>query len=88
MIEQQLKDNGFIVIKKTYYMIGVIIIIVGLIGNIFAQKAIAENMLDNHEIRISKLEEENKSERDLLIELKFNIKSMMEKQGLTYQEVK
>ncbi|KAF0146732.1 MAG: hypothetical protein FD143_3276, partial [Ignavibacteria bacterium] len=36
----------------------------------------------------SKLEEENKSERDLLIELKFNIKSMMEKQGLTYQEVK
>ncbi|KAF0153666.1 MAG: hypothetical protein FD188_3369, partial [Ignavibacteria bacterium] len=80
--------NGFIVIKKTYYMIGVIIIIVGLIGNIFAQKAIAENMLDNHEIRISKLEEENKSERDLLIELKFNIKSMMEKQGLTYQEVK
>lgn len=88
MSEQQLKDNGFIVIKKTYYMIGVIIIIVGLIGNIFAQKAIAENMLDNHEIRISKLEEENKSERDLLIELKFNIKSMMEKQGLTYQEVK
>ncbi|KAF0138395.1 MAG: hypothetical protein FD143_3665, partial [Ignavibacteria bacterium] len=84
MSEQQLKDNGFIVIKKTYYMIGVIIIIVGLIGNIFAQKAIAENMLDNHEIRISKLEEENKSERDLLIELKFNIKSMMEKQGLTY----
>jgi len=88
MSEQQLKDNGFIVIKKTYYIIGVIIIIVGLIGNIFAQKAIAENMLDNHEIRITKLEEENKSERDLLIEFKFNIKSMMEKQGLTYHEVK
>lgn len=88
MSEQQLKDNGFIVIKKIYYIMGVIIIVVGLIGNIFAQKAIAEHMLDNHEKRITALEEENKSERDLLIEFKFNIKSMMEKQGLTYQEVK
>lgn len=88
MSEQQLKDNGFIVIKKTYYIIGIIIIVVGLIGNIFAQKAITENMLDNHEKRISAIEQEDQSTRYLLLELKFNMKSMMEKQGLKYQEVK
>jgi hypothetical protein len=87
MSETELKNNGFIVFKKVHIIVTLTFLIVGFIGTVFAQKAIAENMLADHEKRITAIESENKTNRDLLLELKFNIKSMMEKQGLTYQEV-
>jgi len=87
MSEQELKENGLIILKKFHIVITLLFLVVGFIGSIFAQKAIAENMLADHEKRIVNLESSDRYDNDLLIELKFNLKVLMEKQGLKYQEV-
>lgn len=87
MSEKELKDNGLIVLKKIHIVLTLAFLVIGFIGSIFAQKAIAENMLADHEKRITVLESSDSQDNDLLIELKFNLKVLMEKQGLKYQEV-
>jgi amino acid transporter len=86
--KKELKDRGFIILEKMHLIVGLIIIITSLIiGGVVQAKLIQQNITD-HETRISKLEKVNEEKHDLLLEIKYNLKTLVEKQGGTYQEIK
>jgi amino acid transporter len=86
--KKELKDRGFIILEKMHLIVGLIIIIASLIiGGVVQAKLIQQN-ITNHETRISKLEQVKEENHDLLLEIKYNLKTLVEKQGGIYQQIK
>ena len=80
----EITTEGF---KKIKVSVGVIIIMIPLfIMGINYVKSIAENVetLVKHDIRITAMEQNYQSSRDILMELKFNLKKLMKSQGEEY----
>jgi len=94
MSEQQkaeLEGKGFIVTQKIHIYIMTAIAIVVFLGGLFASYAVAyseketmKNNITNHEDRITTVEENIKTIRDIQLEIKLNLKNQM---GHKYQEL-
>lgn len=85
--KQELKDRGFFILEKVHLFITVLVIVIGFIVSTIVQKEILAYTVEDHEVRIKSLENTNQEKHDLLLELKYNLKSLMEKSGIKYQDL-
>lgn len=92
--KKELKDRGFIILEKLHLTILIFVMIVGFVVSMLVQKEILAKTVQDHEDRIKNLELVNKTnelqdkkKHDLLLELKYNLKTLMEKSGMKYQEI-
>ena len=93
-IKRELKKEGFTVVQTSYWIIGIIVILIGLGVNF----GMTMKRIDSLESRMDKIDkwkekhidwgEQTKSTFEKqLYELQINLKVLMEKQGLTYQQI-
>lgn len=93
-IKKELKSNGFTVIQTSYWIIGILVIVVGLGINF----GMSMKRIDTLESKVQDIEiwKENhidwsgaasKAYQRQLHEIQLNLKVLMEKQGLKYQSI-
>jgi len=80
MTKNEMREKGFIVLEKIH----IIIFLIAFIFTMGAAIGVAQFQISRHEERIKCLEEND----IMLIEIKINLKALMEKQGIKYQEAK
>lgn len=68
-----------------YIVIGIMFLVTSFLSPFLAAKE-TEKQVMSHESRICKLEDSEKTSRELLLEIKFNLKNLVEKTGGTYFE--
>lgn len=85
--KQELKDRGFFILEKVHIVFLLIAMIIGFVVSAIVQKELMAATVDNHEERILYLENRDKVKHDILLELKYNLKTLMEKSGIKYQEI-
>ena len=77
-------------LKAAHIVLAVLIIVLfqifSPIVSGFVDKSKIENKIQSHEERINKLEYESPSNKELLQEIKFNLKNYMNQTGHTYIE--
>ncbi len=79
-VAKDLEDQGFLLIKKLHLLLVVIMLIVGAV----AQVSISYYMIQDHEKRITKLEETTTKSESLLDEISYNLQNFMEANGQKY----
>lgn len=93
-MKQELKKEGFTVIQTSYWVVGILVIIIGLGVNF----GMSMKRIDTLESKVQDIEiwKENhidwsgtasKAYQRQLHEIQLNLKVLMEKQGLKYQSI-
>lgn len=90
-IRKELESQGFLLIRKLHLFLVLATFVIGGIAQVtLAFRAIEdhEEGISNHEERIQRLEDEDFNKRDVLNEIKLNLKIYFESQGINYVENK
>jgi len=92
--KEELKSNGFVIIEKLHVTIMTLIAVLVFVGSLFGLYAYAvsekeqiKNKVEVHEARIQKIEQILESFDTNQLEIKLNLKSVVEKVGAKYQTV-
>lgn len=90
--KKELKDKGFIIIEKLHIIVMTILAIITFAGGLMGYAAIGysekekiKNQVEAHEMRLNEYEKDIKTFRETQLEIRINLKNLMEKQGVQFQ---